>query len=88
MKGKRHTSEQIIAKLREADTLLATVATIGHTLPAREASDGGVQMTNCLRSKPHIPNEQHYSCSARSYRCSVGSSTGRSERKLPTLETG
>ncbi len=30
MKGKRHTPEQIIAKLREADALLATGATIGH----------------------------------------------------------
>ncbi len=29
MKGKRHTPEQIIAKLREADALLATGATIG-----------------------------------------------------------
>ena len=30
MKGKRHSPEQIIAKLREADALLATGATIGH----------------------------------------------------------
>lgn len=29
MKGKRHTPEQIIVKLREADALLATGATIG-----------------------------------------------------------
>ena len=29
MKGKRHTPEQIIAKLRETDALLATGATIG-----------------------------------------------------------
>ncbi len=29
MKGKRHSPEQIIAKLREADALLATGATIG-----------------------------------------------------------
>ena len=29
MNGKRHTPEQIIAKLREADALLATGATIG-----------------------------------------------------------
>jgi transposase-like protein len=29
MKGKRHTPEQIIFKLREADGLLATGATIG-----------------------------------------------------------
>jgi transposase-like protein len=29
MKGKRHSPEQIIAKLREADALLATGATLG-----------------------------------------------------------
>ncbi len=29
MKSKRHTPEQIIAKLREADAMLATGATIG-----------------------------------------------------------
>ncbi len=29
MKGKRHSPEQIIAKLREADALLATGASIG-----------------------------------------------------------
>ncbi len=29
MKGKRHSPEQIIVKLREADALLATGATIG-----------------------------------------------------------
>ena len=29
MKGKRHSPEQIIAKLREADALLASGATIG-----------------------------------------------------------
>ncbi len=29
MKGKRHSPEQIIAKLREADALLATGTTIG-----------------------------------------------------------
>jgi len=30
MKGKKHTPDQIIAKLREADGLLATGATIAH----------------------------------------------------------
>ena len=30
MKGKRHSPEQIIAKLCEADAFLATGATIGH----------------------------------------------------------
>jgi len=29
MKGKRHTPDQIIAKLREADAMLSTGATIG-----------------------------------------------------------
>jgi putative transposase len=30
MKGKKHSPDQIIAKLREADGLLATGATIAH----------------------------------------------------------
>ncbi len=37
--GKRHTPEQIIRKLREADTMLAANKTIGHVVQALEVSE-------------------------------------------------
>lgn len=37
--GKRHTSEQIIRKLREADTMLAAEKTIGQVVQALEISE-------------------------------------------------
>ena len=37
--GKRHTPEQIIRKLREADTMLATGKTIGQVVQALEVSE-------------------------------------------------
>ena len=44
--GKRHTAEQIIRKLREGDTMLAVVKTIGqmlsmHRNPCRLPSEDG-----------------------------------------------
>lgn len=39
MKGKKHTPEQIIKKLREADTMLATGKTIGQVAQALEISE-------------------------------------------------
>jgi len=37
--GKRHTAEQIIRKLREADTMLAAEKTIGQVVQALEISE-------------------------------------------------
>ncbi len=37
--GKRHTPEQIIRKLREADTMLAAEKTIGQVVQALEVSE-------------------------------------------------
>jgi len=37
--GKRHTAEQIIRKLREADTMLAADKTIGQVVQALEISE-------------------------------------------------
>lgn len=37
--GKRHTAEQIIRKLREADTMLATGKTIGQVVQVLEVSE-------------------------------------------------
>ena len=37
--GKRHTPEQIIRKLREADTMLAAGQTIGQVVQALEISE-------------------------------------------------
>jgi len=39
MKRKRHSPEQIIKKLREADTLLATGKTIGQVVQSLEVSE-------------------------------------------------
>ena len=39
MKGKKHRPEQIIKKLREADTLLAADKTIGQVCQALEVSE-------------------------------------------------
>ena len=39
MKRKRHTAEQIIRKLREADTMLAAGRTIGQVAQALEISE-------------------------------------------------
>jgi putative transposase len=39
MKGKKHTPEQIIKKLREADTMLAAGKTIGQVVQALEVSE-------------------------------------------------
>ena len=39
MKGKKHNPEQIIKKLREADSLLSTGQTIGHGCQALEVSE-------------------------------------------------
>ena len=39
MKGKRHTPEQIIRKLREADAMLAAGKTIGQVVQTLEISD-------------------------------------------------
>jgi transposase-like protein len=39
MKGKRHNPEQIIKKLREADTLLATGKTIGQVCQSLAVSE-------------------------------------------------
>jgi len=39
MKGKRHKPEQIIKKLREADTLMAAGRTIGQVVQALEVSE-------------------------------------------------
>jgi transposase-like protein len=39
MKSKRHTPEQIIKKLREADTMIATDKTIGQVAQALEISE-------------------------------------------------
>jgi putative transposase len=38
-KGKRHTAEQIIKKLREADTMLAVGKTIGQVVQVLEVSE-------------------------------------------------
>ena len=38
-KGKRHTAEQIIKKLREADTMLAAGKTIGQVVQVLEVSE-------------------------------------------------
>ena len=37
--GKRHTAEQIIKKLREADTMLAVGKTIGQVVQVLEVSE-------------------------------------------------
>jgi putative transposase len=39
MKGKKHTAEQIIRKLREADAMLAAGKTIGQMVQALEVSE-------------------------------------------------
>lgn len=39
MKGKKHSAEQIIKKLREADALLASGKTIGQVCQALEISE-------------------------------------------------
>ena len=39
MKGKKHSAEQIIRKLREADGMLASGKTIGQACPALEVSE-------------------------------------------------
>ena len=39
MKGKKHTAEQIIKKLREADAMLASGKTIGQAAQALEISE-------------------------------------------------
>ena len=39
MKGKKHNPEQIIKKLREADTMLATGKTIGQVVQSLEISE-------------------------------------------------
>lgn len=39
MKGKKHNPEQIIKKLREADTMLASGKTIGQVVQALEISE-------------------------------------------------
>ena len=39
MKGKKHTPEQIIKKLREADAMLASGKTIGQACQALEVSE-------------------------------------------------
>ena len=61
MKGKRHSPEQIIAKLREADALLATGATIGQinqklaiaeqTFHRRRNQYGGMKARDAKRLK-------------------------------------
>ncbi len=61
MKGKRHSPEQIIAKLREADALLATGATIGqvcqrlavseHTFHRWRNQYGGMKVKDAKRLK-------------------------------------
>jgi putative transposase len=38
-KGKRHTAEQIVKKLREADTMLAAGKTIGQVVQVLEVSE-------------------------------------------------
>ena len=40
MKGKKHSPEQIIKKLREADAMLATGKTIGQLVQSLEISEG------------------------------------------------
>ena len=39
MKGKKHTAEQIIKKLREADAMLAVGKTIGQVVQSLEVSE-------------------------------------------------
>lgn len=39
MKGKKHTAEQIIRKLREAETMMASGKTIGQVTQALEISE-------------------------------------------------
>ncbi len=39
MKGKKHSAEQIIRKLREADAMLASGKTVGQACQALEVSD-------------------------------------------------
>ena len=39
MKGKKHSPEQIIKKLREADTMIATGKTIGQVVQSLEISE-------------------------------------------------
>ena len=39
MKGKKHSAEQIIKKLREADAMLASGKTIGQVAQALEVSE-------------------------------------------------
>ncbi len=61
MKGKRHSPEQIIAKLREADALLATGATIGQVCQKLAVSEqtfhrwrnqyGGMKVKDAKRLK-------------------------------------
>ena len=47
-KGKRHTAEQIIRKLREADTMLAAGKTIGQVVQVLEVSE---QTFHCWRNQ-------------------------------------
>ncbi len=61
MKGKRHSPEQIIVKLREADALLATGATIGQVCQKLAVSEqtfhrwrnqyGGMKVKDAKRLK-------------------------------------
>ncbi len=61
MKGKRHSPEQIIAKLREADALLATGASIGQVCQKLAVSEqtfhrwrnqyGGMKVKDAKRLK-------------------------------------
>ncbi len=61
MKGKRHSPEQIIVKLREADALLATGATIGQVCQKLAVSEqtfhrwrnqyGGMKVRDAKRLK-------------------------------------
>ena len=61
MKGKRHTPEQIIVKLREADALLGTGATIGQVCQKLAVSEqtfhrwrnqyGGMKVNDAKRLK-------------------------------------
>ena len=61
MKGKRHSPEQIIAKLREADALLATGATLGQVCQKLAVSEqtfhrwrnqyGGMKVKDAKRLK-------------------------------------
>jgi transposase-like protein len=43
MKRKRHTPEQIVNKLREADAMLATGKTVGQVIQALEVSEATFQ---------------------------------------------